>query len=127
MEERPFRVVVLDEATQATEPSSLIPLTRGAQAVVLAGDQKQLPPTVLSQSALAAGLGETLFERLIGLGLEYTLLDTQYRMHPDIMTFPSQRLASYPVSFPDPDTASCCHSYLTPKSFTLIFVTPFQT
>lgn len=84
-----FKAVVLDEATQATEPSSLVPLVKGAQYVVLAGDQKQLPPTVLSQAAAHAGLGETLFERLISIGLDYTLLDTQYRMHPDIMRFPS--------------------------------------
>jgi hypothetical protein len=34
---------------QATEPATLIPLTRGAQCVVMAGDPRQLPPTVVSQ------------------------------------------------------------------------------
>lgn len=82
--------MVIDEATQATEPSSLVPLTKGAQYVVLAGDQKQLPPTVLSQAAANAGLSETLFERLIAIGFDYQLLDTQYRMHPEIMEFPSR-------------------------------------
>ena len=47
-----FRVVVLDEASQATEASSLVPLVKGAECLVLAGDQKQLPPTVLSQRAV---------------------------------------------------------------------------
>lgn len=84
-----YKIVVMDEATQATEPSSLIPLTRGAMMVVMAGDQKQLPPTVISQAAVSAGLNLPLFERLIRQGLEYTLLDTQYRMHPAIMEFPS--------------------------------------
>ncbi len=34
---------------QATEPATLIPLTRGAQCVVMAGDPCQLPPTVVSR------------------------------------------------------------------------------
>ena len=59
-----FRLVVLDEATQATEPSSLIPLIRGAESVVIAGDPKQLPPTVVSMEAVKMGLQVTLFDRL---------------------------------------------------------------
>lgn len=49
---------------QATEPSTLIPLIRGAECVVMAGDPKQLPPTVISQGALECGLDSTLFDRL---------------------------------------------------------------
>jgi hypothetical protein len=61
---RLFKAVVIDEATQATEPAVLIPLTRGAQWVVMAGDPKQLPPTVVSAEALNRGLNITLFERI---------------------------------------------------------------
>ena len=46
-----FKMVVIDEATQATEASTLVPLTRGAECVVIAGDPLQLPPTIMSQSA----------------------------------------------------------------------------
>ncbi|KAG2453966.1 hypothetical protein HYH02_001012 [Chlamydomonas schloesseri] len=84
-----FPVVVLDEATQATEPHSLVPLLNQAQQVVLVGDPRQLPPTVKSREAEALGLGLPLFERLQLMGLQPLLLDTQYRMHPSIAAWPS--------------------------------------
>lgn len=39
-------MVVIDEATQATEPSTLIALTKGAHSVVLAGDPLQVATRV---------------------------------------------------------------------------------
>ena len=46
------KVVVIDEASQATEPTTFIPLVKGAEMVVMAGDPNQLPPTILSQAAI---------------------------------------------------------------------------
>ena len=37
---------------------------RGAECVVMAGDPKQLPPTLMSDGALDAQLDRTLFDRL---------------------------------------------------------------
>ena len=37
---------------------------RGAECVVMAGDPKQLPPTLVSDGALDAQLDRTLFDRL---------------------------------------------------------------
>ncbi|GAB4820354.1 hypothetical protein N2152v2_007400 [Parachlorella kessleri] len=85
-----FRMVVIDEASQATEPSTLVPLLKGAECVVLAGDIKQLPPTVISRRALALGLDVPLLKRLQEGGLRAHLLQEQYRMHPDIAAFPAQ-------------------------------------
>lgn len=91
-----FDWALLDEATQATEPLSLLAFLR-ARRLVLAGDPCQLPPTVLSQAAQARGLAVSLLERLLadhadhGPGPErMTLLREQHRMHRDIMAFPSQ-------------------------------------
>ena len=91
LDSRRFPLVLLDEATQATEPASLIPLTKGARHVVLVGDHHQLPPTVISRRAEQDGLSKSLFERLIALGAPSTMLTTQYRMHPAIREWPSER------------------------------------
>ena len=44
-----FEMVIIDEAAQSIELSSLIPLKYGCNRCVMVGDPQQLPPTVLSQ------------------------------------------------------------------------------
>ncbi len=88
-----FDLALLDEATQATEPLALLGFLR-APKVILAGDPQQLPPTVLSQEAAKAGLGVSLFERLLkdhGEGVK-RMLREQYRMNASIMDFPSREM-----------------------------------
>jgi regulator of nonsense transcripts 1 len=84
-----FRHVLIDEATQATEPESLIPLVAGAQQVIFVGDQCQLGPVVVCKKSARAGLAQSLFERLVVLGERPIRLQVQYRMHPAIAEFPS--------------------------------------
>lgn len=84
-----FERVMVDEATQATEPAVLVPLARGCRQLVLVGDHCQLPPTVLSTRAEEEGLGVPLFSRMVACGVPPFMLDTQYRMHPGISMFPS--------------------------------------
>ncbi|MFP4001751.1 MAG: IGHMBP2 family helicase, partial [Thermoplasmata archaeon] len=88
LEDREFDICVMDEATQASEPSCLIPLVK-AEKLVMAGDHKQLPPTILNETAKKEGLDETMFERFIALFSDdiKTLLKIQYRMHEKIMRF----------------------------------------
>ncbi len=88
---RKFSIVLIDEATQATEPSSLVPIVKGARQLILVGDHRQLPPTVTSQNAEEGGLDIPLFERLLANGIPAHMLTTQYRMHPTIREFPSSR------------------------------------
>ncbi len=85
-----FDLVVLDEASQASEPLSWVPLTMARKAV-FAGDANQLPPTIYSKEAAEGGLSITLFDRLKDLlpASAQTLLRVQYRMHEEIMRFPS--------------------------------------
>ena len=88
---RQFHLAVLDEACQSVEPGCWIPLLR-SERVVLAGDDRQLPPTVISEEAVRAGFGVSLFERLNALaGDDWTrMLAVQYRIHEGIMGFSSQ-------------------------------------
>ena len=84
-----FGTLFIDEAAQALEAASWIPMRRVGR-VVLAGDHCQLPPTVKSIAALKAGLGITLMERIIETHPEaVTMLKVQYRMNEDIMRFSS--------------------------------------
>ena len=55
-----FEVAIIDEASQTTIPSVLIPIAKASK-FILAGDPKQLPPTVTSNNK---ELKKTLFEIL---------------------------------------------------------------
>ena len=87
-----FDLLALDEASQATEPLSWIPLTLGER-VVFAGDSMQLPPTIYSKEAAQGGLSTTLFDRLkeiLPKNLQ-SLLRVQYRMNEVLMRFSSDQ------------------------------------
>ncbi|KAK4102063.1 hypothetical protein N658DRAFT_424144 [Parathielavia hyrcaniae] len=86
-----FETVIIDEAAQCVELSALIPLKYGCSKCILVGDPKQLPPTVLSQSAARYGYDQSLFVRMYkNHAKDVHLLDMQYRMHPEISKFPSK-------------------------------------
>ncbi|XP_043716368.1 regulator of nonsense transcripts 1 homolog isoform X1 [Telopea speciosissima] len=84
-----FRQVLIDESTQSTEPECLIPLVLGVKQVVLVGDHCQLGPVIMCKKAARAGLAQSLFERLVLLGVKPFRLQVQYRMHPALSEFPS--------------------------------------
>lgn len=86
-----FDTVIIDEACQCVELSSLIPLRYGAQRCILVGDPNQLPPTVLSQTAQGFAYEQSIFNRIQAVMPDVVyLLSVQYRMHPEISHFPSQ-------------------------------------
>jgi regulator of nonsense transcripts 1 len=84
-----FRTVLVDESTQSAEPECMIPLVLGCKQVVLVGDHQQLGPVIMNKKAAKAGLNQSLFERLVILGLAPIRLNVQYRMHPCLSEFPS--------------------------------------
>lgn len=88
-----FDCVVIDECAQALEGSCWIALLR-ARKCVLAGDYKQLPPTIKSERAASKGLSVSLMERLIQLHGEAVvrMLTIQYRMNSAIMEWASKEM-----------------------------------
>lgn len=86
-----FETVVIDEAAQAVELSTLIPLRYGCKQCIMVGDPNQLPPTVISQEADKLGYSQSLFVRMFERSPQAVhLLSIQYRMHPEISVFPSK-------------------------------------
>ena len=101
-------ILLVDEAAQALEAELAIAIQRGRPSrMILVGDPNQLPATLMSMEAQQAGHGVSTMQRLIDLenahssGLtqsvsrneqkvsRYSLLNTQYRMDPEISIFPN--------------------------------------
>ena len=105
-----FDVAIIDEAGQLTIPA-ILGVLRFARRFILVGDEKQLPPLVLSKEAALAGLADSLFSFLKDLDDGYMKkhplavsacvpLRVQYRMNKWISHFSStvfydQRLVAH--------------------------------
>lgn len=81
-----FDTLIIDEAGQLLEPLAwlIFPL---ANRYVLAGDQFQLPPTVLSKDAIKLGFNKSILEQMLENNPDKLLLDIQYRMRSSIVAF----------------------------------------
>lgn len=102
-----FDIVIMDEASKATPPELVLPLTLGHKVIII-GDHKQLPPmidenefTEALEAVGALGLIEnwtkddykvSQFEKLFKSAPKTLVasLDTQFRMHEQIMNTISQ-------------------------------------
>lgn len=102
-----FDVVIMDEASKATPPELVLPLTLGKKVIII-GDHKQLPPMLdekefgealesigakeLVENWTRADYKTSQFEKLFVNAPKgiVTSLDTQFRMHGQIMKCISQ-------------------------------------
>jgi len=90
-----FPFVIIDEVTQCCEIEALIPIVHGCKHLTLIGDQKQLGPVILHPQAEKIGMKVSLFERMLKLYPNLLdLLNTQYRMHEEIVKFPNKEFYS---------------------------------
>jgi DNA replication ATP-dependent helicase Dna2 len=85
LREMEFDAVLVDEASQLTEPDTLAAINRGER-FVLVGDHEQLPPVVRSGGRLSKSLFERLHETYPDASV---MLDQQYRMSQRIQAFSS--------------------------------------
>uniref|UniRef100_A0A3P9MID8 RNA helicase n=1 Tax=Oryzias latipes TaxID=8090 RepID=A0A3P9MID8_ORYLA len=133
-----FSHLFLDEAGQATEPESMIPISLISEKegqIVLAGDPCQLGPVVKSEVASVFGLGVSLLERLMTNPLYsrqdsgydpklVTKLIYNYRSHEVLLSLPSKLFYHGELSFQAPravvDSLSEWNS-LPKKGFPLLF------
>jgi tetratricopeptide (TPR) repeat protein len=86
-----FTTLMLDEGGQCTEAEFFIATTfPGIERIVVMGDPKQLRPTVIEPVCEKAGFGESFLGQVYKLHPgKIHLLDTQYRMDPEILRFPN--------------------------------------
>ena len=115
-----FRSVLIDESTQATEPECMIPVVLGCRQLVLVGDHCQLGPVVMCKKAARAGLSQSLFERLVVLGIRPIRLQVQYRMHPALSAFPSNIF--YEGSLQNGVTTGKLKLFLSPMQLLLLLL-----
>ena len=102
-----FSTVIIDEASQQSEPMTLVPLVKGCSKAILVGDHVQLRATVQPHAQLQ-DFDVSLFERLYhegGSNIQKVMLDSQYRMHRDICSFSSEEFYDGRLGTAVPDDA----------------------
>jgi hypothetical protein len=80
-----FEVLIVDEASQISEPISLLPLACARpRKLIIVGDPLQLPPITSERRGSVSLMQTTLFDRLKLNRWPCIMLKTQYRCHPEI-------------------------------------------
>jgi len=85
-----FDTIIIDEASQAIEISTLIPLKYKCERLILVGDPNQLNATVFSSIALKYNYDQSLFVRFQKANHKVLILKTQYRMKEEVSNFISE-------------------------------------
>ncbi len=85
------QTIIIDEASQMTEPTVLSALIEGDR-FILVGDHKQLPPVVQSSKVSEEGMSLSLFERLAKANSSNVhLLQQQFRMNEKLIDYSNKQ------------------------------------
>ncbi|KNC82511.1 hypothetical protein SARC_05211 [Sphaeroforma arctica JP610] len=145
---RAVDVLIVDEASQTTEAETCIAFQFQPKRLCFIGDTKQLPPTVFTQATVSKisntsdtgttvvgrdpkldigsngpkielGFGRSAMSRLVdGCRYPCARLTTQYRMHPQIARFPSERFYEGSlINARTKDLVQPWHRFLGPYAF----------
>ncbi|MBU1663782.1 MAG: DNA2/NAM7 family helicase [Gammaproteobacteria bacterium] len=89
LENYEFDTIMFDEASQVTVPLAMMAMRKGKRFIFI-GDQKQLPPVLLSRSILAKD-AFSVFARLTAQAADHTvMLEETYRMNRWLADWPSR-------------------------------------
>jgi DNA replication ATP-dependent helicase Dna2 len=89
LENYAFDTIIFDEASQITVPLALMAMRKGRRFIFI-GDQRQLPPVLLSRSVLDKKT-HSVFSRLTSSEAEHLImLDETYRMNRWLTDWPSR-------------------------------------
>ncbi|WP_338791785.1 AAA domain-containing protein [Bernardetia sp. MNP-M8] len=117
LKHRTFSTLFIDEAAQALEGATWIPILK-ANRVVMAGDHQQLPPTIKSFDAAKSGLENTLFEKIIKKHPQSAqMLSVQYRMNEQIMEFSNQKFYKGNLKAYETNKNHILYEHLAPVEF----------
>jgi DNA replication ATP-dependent helicase/nuclease Dna2 len=120
LENYEFDTVIFDEASQVTVP--LAPMAmRKAKKFVFIGDQKQLPPVLLSRSVLAKDT-LSIFSRLTALDTGHgVMLEESYRMNRWLSAWPSRTFYEGKLQSSGPNQERMLEISTVPPCFAGIF------
>lgn len=118
LEQKPFDVVIFDEASQITVWDAIGAIARGRQTIV-AGDPKQLPPTSFFNTGQSEDVDseeeedlESILDEMLGANVPSVNLSWHYRSrHESLITFSNHRYYKGGlVTFPSPVTTDAAVS-----------------
>nr|UXY87880.1 component of a tRNA splicing complex, sen1 [Cryptomonas curvata] len=98
-------IIIIDEAAQAIEIDTLIPIRNTCKKLIMIGDVQQLPATIFSKTSILFNYDRSLFKRLQLQEYPVEFLETQYRMHPQISSFPARKF--YKNGLKDSENVAC--------------------
>jgi KaiC/GvpD/RAD55 family RecA-like ATPase len=93
-----FDILIVDEVSMAPLPMLYWAASKVRKGITIVGDFLQLPPICISDDPMAQKwLGKNIFEvldidEIPKAEKRVQLLDTQYRMHPEIARIPNERI-----------------------------------
>ena len=86
-----FKYVIIDEASQADQMTSLVPLIHHPSKIVLLGDHNQLDAKFFSELKQSyPHTTQSLYQKLHNNQIQHKMLKTQFRMNESICEFPNQ-------------------------------------
>lgn len=115
-----FDTIIFDEASQITLPLAIMAMRKGRR-FIFVGDQKQLPPIMLSRSILS---NETLavFTALTAIDADHTMmLNETYRMNHWLAEWPSRTYYGGKLTSAGTNRERCLTLKRVPEKFNAVF------